>query len=306
MVNLDIDLLRAFVAVADTGGFTSASRLLHRTQSAVSMQVKRVENMVGKKVFDRRGKVVKLTSDGEILIGHARRMLKINEEAIADLVSPEIEGVVQLGIPDGYGTYYLPQVLSSFSQAYPRVKLEVRSEASGQLLDALNQGELDLALVARDSAIAGGKILWQEPIVWVGANEFTVHEKIPLPLAMWELGCVIRTCALQSLDDCGLRWNIVYCSSSLATIQAAVLAGLGIAVLGGSTVLPGMHILGTADGLPALPPSIIELHRSPASSSCAVDRLALHITDKLRAWAEPSVVNWVLSGSKHSRLTQVV
>lgn len=244
MLNLDVDLLRAFVAVADTGGFTSASRQLHRTQSAVSMQVKRIEELVGKRVFDRSGRAVKLTADGEILIGHARRMLKINEEAIADLMTPEFEGVIRLGIPDGYGTYYLPRILSSFSKTYPRIQLEVRSEYTAQLIEALNEGDLDLALTARDPAIPGGEMLWEEPIVWVGTKETPIHEEGPLPLLLFSQGCVIRARALQALDDCDLRWRMVYCSPSLAAVQAAVQAGLGIAVLGSSTVLPGMRILG--------------------------------------------------------------
>jgi DNA-binding transcriptional LysR family regulator len=291
MLNLDVDLLRAFVAVADTGGFTSAARQLHRTQSAVSMQVKRIEEMVGKRVFDRSGRSVRLTANGEILLSHARRMLKINEEAIADLVSPEIEGVVRLGIPDGYGTYYLPRILTSFSRAYPRVQLEIRSEMTGQLADSLNAGDLDLGLLVRDPSHPGGEMLWAEPINWVGSKESPIHEENPLPLSLFGQGCRLRADALNSLDDVDRRWRIVYCSPSLAAVQAAVLAGLGITVLGASTVLPGMRTLGHAEGFPTLSPSVIELHRSQTQSSPAVERLAQHITDKLRGWKDAPTSN---------------
>lgn len=286
MLNLNVDLLRAFVAVADTGGFTSASRQLHRTQSAVSMQVKRIEVMLGKRVFDRSGRSVKITADGEVLLGHARRMLKINEELAADLITTEIEGVVRLGIPDSYGTYYLPRVLSNFSQAYPRIQLEVRSELTGQLLEALDRGNMDLALVVTDQATPRGDALWSEPLVWVGMKEFSIHEQSQIPLALFPPTCTDRARSLQALDEFGLRWRMVFCSPSLAAIQAAVLAGLGIAVLTGSSVLPEMRILGPEEGFPPLLPSAVELRRSPGTSSLAIDHLAKHIIEKLKGWTE--------------------
>ena len=220
-------------------------------------------------------------------------------------MTPEFEGVIRLGIPDGYGTYYLPRILSSFSKTYPRIQLEVRSEYTAQLIEALNEGDLDLALTARDPAIPGGEMLWEEPIVWVGTKETPIHEEGPLPLLLFSQGCVIRARALQALDDCDLRWRMVYCSPSLAAVQAAVQAGLGIAVLGSSTVLPGMRILGKPEGLPALPPSIIELHCSEIHSSLAIDKLARHIRVKLKGWLVSP--NSMLSHSdyKDSELLQV-
>jgi DNA-binding transcriptional LysR family regulator len=286
MLNLDIDLLRAFVAVADTGGFTSASRQLHRTQSAVSLQVKRIEAMLGKRVFDRSSRSVKITADGEVLLGHARRMLKINEEVAADLITPEIEGVVRLGIPDSYGTYYLPRILSNFSQVYPRVQLEVKSELTGQMIKSLDRGDMDLALVVTEPAFPHGDTLWSEPLVWVGTKEFPIYDQNPLPMALFPQSCTDRSRSLQALDDFGLRWRMVFCSSSLAAIQAAALAGLGIAVLPSSSVLPGMHILGPTEGLPKLPSSAVELRRSLSAPSIAIDQLAKHIMEKLGGWTK--------------------
>ncbi len=306
MLNLDIDLLRAFVAVADTGGFTSASRLLHRTQSAVSMQVKRIEDMLNKRVFDRSGRSVKLTTDGEILISHARRMLKINEQAIEDLVTPEIEGVVRLGIPDGYGTYYLPRIFSSFSRAYPQVQLQVRCGLTGQMIDSLEAGDLDLALLVKSPSTPGGVELWAESIDWVSATESPLFEADPVPLVMFDQTCTIRANALQTLDEIGKRWHIVFFSHSLAAIQAAVLAGLGVAILGSSTVLPGMRTLGRSQGFPVLSPSIIELYRSPAQSSPNIDLLAQHITNKLRGWMNVPTPTMSRVGSLSSQLSRVI
>ena len=282
MLNLEVDLLRAFVAVADTGGFTNAARHLHRTQSAVSMQVRRLEETVGSRVFDRNGRAVKLTGKGEILLSHARRMLRINEEAVSELVTPTVEGRVRLGIPDGYGTYFLPRLLSSFSQAHPRVQLEVVCEMTAEMLAALAADDLDLALVVRDPAYPAGEVLWSESIVWAGSEEQLVHEEDPLPLALFPQGCVLRARALRALDTSGRRWRIAYCSPSLAAVQAAVLAGLGVAVLGASTLLPRMRALGPDEQFPPLPSSEIELHTAPGEPSEVATRLSEHIVQQLR------------------------
>jgi len=291
MASFDIDLLKTFVMVTDTGGFSSAARHLHRTQSAVSMQVKRIESMIGHQVFNRNGRSITLTVEGEKLLPHARQMLKINDEAIAELVTPEIEGSVRLGITDGYGTYFLPHVLSSFRQAHPRVQLEVTCDLSGKMLKELENGDLDLAILARERGESGGEMLWSEPIVWVCASEAPVHKQIPIPLALFPHGCVLRASALNALEQQNRKWHQIYSSSSLAAVQAAVLAGLAVAVIGGSTVLPGMRILNQEDGFPPLPPSILELHVASMESSRATQMLAEHISHNLKGWSDSQINN---------------
>jgi len=152
------------------------------------------------------------------------------------------------------------------------------------MLDAVHDGDLDLALVVRDPLHPDGEMLWTEPVVWVGATGLPVHEQEPLPLALFPQGCVLRARAMHALDECDRRWRVAYSSSSLAAVQAAVMAGLAVAVLGSSTLLPGMRTLGPDEDLPTMPPSDIELHRSPGDTSKAGDRLAQHIVQNLKGW----------------------
>ena len=291
MASFDIDLLKTFVTVKDTGGFSSAARHLHRTQSAVSMQVKRIESMIGHQVFNRNGRSITLTTEGEKLLPHARQMLKINDEAIAELITPEIEGSVRLGIADGYGTYFLPHVLSSFRQAHPRVQLELTCDLSGKMLKDLENGDLDLAILARDQGESGGEMLWCEPIVWVCASEVPVHKQDPIPLALFPHGCVLRASALSALEQQNQKWEQIYSSSSLAAVQAAVLAGLAVAVIGGSTVLPGMRTLNQEDGFPPLPSSIIDLNIPGVEPARITKRLAEHIRHNLKGWSDSPINN---------------
>ena len=280
--DFEIDVLRAFVAVADTGGFTSAARHLNRTQSAVSMRVRRLEDFLGKRVFDRNGRGVRLTSDGEVLLRHARSMLKLNEEAVSDLIRPEVGGVVRIALPDGYGTYFLPRVLSSFAHAHPRIELEIDCGLTDDIAAALSEGRLDLALVVREPDDPRGEFLWAEPIDWVVSDKHDVYMEDPLPLALFQHGCVLRARALKVLDASGRKWRIAYCSVSLAAIQAAVLSGLAVGVVGHSAVLPDMRVLGPEDGFAALPQSEIELRRAPVDLSVAAKHLADHIGQNLK------------------------
>ena len=282
MLNLDMDLLRAFVAVADTGGFTSAARKLHRTQSAVSMQVKRIEALLGKRVLDRSGRSVKLTNHGEILLSHARRILTSNEQAIAELVHPDIEGPVRLAIPDTYGTYYLPKVFAQFLEKYPDVQLSIESELTDDIHRDLSDGKLDLALGVRDDDHANGEYLWTERPVWAGNENSSTHEKDPLPLAMFSPTCPFRVAVLKALDECGRRWRVVFSGPSLAAVQAGVLSGFAVGAIHESTLLPGMRVLGEAEGLPELQSTVVELHRRSGELSPAADRLADHLVEYLR------------------------
>jgi DNA-binding transcriptional LysR family regulator len=279
--DFEIDVLRAFVAVADTGGFTSAARRLSRTQSAISMRVRRLEEFLGKKVLHRNGGGAQLTSDGEVLLRHARRMLELNEVAVSELIRPEIQGVVRLAIADGYGTYFLPTLLADFAKLHPRVQLEIDCCMSGDIEDGLSNGKLDLGLIVQDTYDEFTEPLWSEPIVWVGSDKQTSFDDKILPLALFQHGCVLRAQALKTLDDCGQEWRIAYCSTSLASVQAAVIAGLGVGVIGESTVLDGMQVLGPDEPFSPLQPSEIAIRRSSSGLSPAARHLADHIVKTL-------------------------
>ncbi len=285
--DLEIDVLRTFVTVADTGGFTSAARRLNRTQSAISMRMRRLEEILGRKVLNRNGSGVKLTLDGETLLRHARRMLELNEEAVSELIRPEIEGVVRLAFPDGYGTYFLPELLAEFAKVHPRVQLEIDCSMTSDIEEGLSNGKLDLGLIVEDSKNPLNESLWSEPIVWVASDKLNDFDSKTLPLALFQQGCVLRGQAIKALDGCGRDWRIAFCSSSLAAVQAAVIAGLGVGVIGDSTVLPGMQVLGPEAPFSTLRPSEIVMRRSSSDLSPAAKHLADHIVQMLGRAAKP-------------------
>ncbi|MFP6744318.1 MAG: LysR substrate-binding domain-containing protein [Alphaproteobacteria bacterium] len=180
-------------------------------------------------------------------------MLKLNEEAVSDLIRPEVEGLVRVAVPDGYGTYFLPRVLSRFAQAHPRIVLEIDCGLTDDIAAALSEGRLDVALVVRKPEDPRGEFLWAEPIDWVVSAKHEIHLEDPLPIAVFQHGCVMRARALKALDASGRKWRIAYCSVSLAAIQGAVLSGLAVGVIGHSAVLPDMRVLGPGDGFATLP-----------------------------------------------------
>ena len=278
--DLDIDLLRAFVAVADTLSFTHAAQRLDRVQSAVSMQVQRLEDIVGKRLFARHRRMVALTYEGEVLLGYARRILQLNEEALEKLGQASLEGVVRLGATD-MSTCFLPDVLSHFAQAYPRVQLEVHCDRSWHLLDAIDANELDLALVTQECGRLGGKIVRQEPLVWVAARGHLVHEADPLPLAVFAPGCAYREAALRALDASDRKWRIAYSSPSQAALKAAVWAGLAVTVMAQSTVRKDFRVLGSDEGLPSLPLFEIRLYQARDELTAPVAKLADTIVKSL-------------------------
>ncbi len=278
--NLDIDLLRAFVAVAETGSFTRAAGHLGRVQSAVSMQVKRLEEVAGQRLFDRSRRKVALSPDGEVLLGYARRMLALNQAALSDLGQAAVAGRVRLGTADT-AAYFLPGILARFAQALPRVQLEVRCDRSWHLLDALDAGELDLALVTQQGDRRGGRALRREPLVWASARGQTAHETDPLPLAVFAPGCAYRAAAMDALDRAGRAWRVAYSSTSVTGVQAAAVTGLAVGVLPQSALLKGMRVLGETDGLPPLPDYAITLHAAPGNQPAPVARLAEDIAAQL-------------------------
>lgn len=278
--DLDLDLLRAFVAVAEAQSFTRAARRLGRVQSAVSMQIKRLEDTAGRRLFARSHRGVALTDEGEILLGYARRMLLLNEEALADLGQAAIEGAVRLGVADT-AAGFLPGILSRFAQAHPRVQLEVRCDRSWHLLDAVAEGGLDLALVTQTDGRERGRVVRREPLVWAASSAHRAFEERPLPLALFAPGCAYRKAAIRALDASEWPWRIAYSSTSLDGVRAAVRAGIAVAALARSTVEKGMRILGSDAGFPPLPSYEITLHQGAGDSAPCVERLAEAIIDDL-------------------------
>ena len=226
--SIDTDVLRTFVAIADQGGFTRAGELVNRTQSAVSMQMKRLEeDVLQRQLFQRDGRQVRLTAEGQVLLGYARRILKLHSEVFNTLREPHMVGTVRIGTPDDYVMRFLPGILSRFAQSYPLVQIEVHCESSKQLL--LRQ-DLDLSIVTREPGSEIGQLLRKERFVWAEAQCFSAHEQTPLPLAMFNSDCFCRLWACNALDAAGRDYRIAYNSSSLSALMAIVSAGLAVTI----------------------------------------------------------------------------
>jgi len=250
---LDLDVLRTFVAIAETGSFTSAANAVFRTPSAVSMQIKKLEDILGCSVLSRDARSVTMTTDGEMLLGYARRLLAINREAVAKFIVPDISGVVRLGSPDDYGERVLPQVLKRFAQSHPSVAVDVVIDQSGNLRRRLEDRTLDITLVTnsyKNSSLGGGEVLLTEPIVWAGALGGCAHMREPLPVSLWEEGCAWRAAALEALGREGRNYRVAYMSAHTAGQRSAILADLAVAPLPKSFLGCDMVELTAKDGLP--------------------------------------------------------
>lgn len=285
MFDLSPNLLRTFVAVVETGSLTGAGRRVGRTQPAVTHQLNRLENMVQRPLFgpDRRNLV--LTADGEILLHYARAMLRLNEEARQRFSRPLIEGRVILGTPDLYAAYLLPEILSRFSRAYPSIELELRCRRSIYLEQALQDGELDLALVTRQPGGLEGQLVRREPLVWVTSPATHPETEEIVPLALLPEGSVYRERALEALDSAQRRWRIVSVSDSIAGLLAAVLAGLAVGVFPRCALQPAVRRLGQRDSFPSLPELDLILLRRQSQISDAANHLADYIARELSSIA---------------------
>src|ERR1700710_2238627 len=229
---LDLDLLRSFVSVVDSGGFTRAGERVHRTQSTVSQKIKRLEDDIGQPLLNRSGKDVTPTEAGERLLSYARRLLSLAEEARDVLARPSDEGAVRLGIPEDFAAYRLTELLASFSRARPGLRLDVRADQSIYLRRDLERGELDLALLKRNAGEKGGIAVWPERVHWVTSKAHPVDPAIAsVPLIGFPTGCLYRARAIHAIESAGRTWHMAYTSSSLSGIQAAVAAGLGLSIL---------------------------------------------------------------------------
>ena len=277
---IDSELLRTFVAIADQGGYTRAAEQVNRTQSAVSMQMKRLEeDVVQRSLFQRNGRQMLLTAEGELLLGYARRILRLQGEALNSLRAPHMVGLVRIGTPDDYVTRFLPGVLARFAQAFPLVQVEMHCEPSFQLLQ---RQDLDLTIVTREQGKEIGQLLRQEEVVWAQAENAMLHERSTLPLAMFNADCFCRNWACNALDTLNRDYRVAYSSPSLSAILAVVGAGLAITAQLRSLIPADMRIIGKEEGLPDMPMASIVLLRNPRSQSPVTECLAEHIAEGFR------------------------
>jgi DNA-binding transcriptional LysR family regulator len=278
---IDIDQLRTFIAIAETGSFTKAAEVVNKTQSAVSMQMKRLEERIGRPIFARDGRASKLTEDGSRLLDYARRMVKLNMETIAAFSDAGLSGRVRLGVPDDYADRYLPEIMARFSRAYPGVELSVICEPSVDLLERIDSNELDLAIITNCESKRASETFRRERLLWVTSNRHPTHMEERLPLALGRPACSWRRMAIEHLEKVKRPFRVLYTSSNAGAVAAAVLAGLAVSVLAESGLRPGMRVLTAAEGFPELPGCRIGLVRSPHESTALADALAEHIISSL-------------------------
>jgi DNA-binding transcriptional LysR family regulator len=271
--------LKSFVAIAETGTFGQAAATVSRTQSALSLQIKKLEEQLGCELFDRSGRRVLLTPQGEIFLGYARRMIQLQWEAFSRLREPDMEGEIRFGTPEDFATHYLPTVLASFRQHHPRVKLNVTCDLTLNLLDGFHRGDYEVILAKRDpQRVKGGTKVWREPLVWAAADGYMPEERLSLVLSPQP--CIYRDRALAALDRAKRSWHISYTSPSLAGTIAAVKAGIGITVLPAHMIPEGIHPIRKETKLPHLADAELALMKREELSKVA-ELFADHIVESL-------------------------
>ncbi|WP_367873938.1 LysR family transcriptional regulator [Luteolibacter sp. Populi] len=269
---LDLDLIRCFIEVAESKGFTAASRRLHLTQSAVSLKIQRLESLIGSSVFQRTSRTLELTPEGDLLLAYGRRLLALNHEMLDRISRVADTGSLRLGVMQQFGQQFLPTLLSEFNRTHPDVELSVEVGMTGELLAGLESDRFDLVVGAAGrsgSSFHEDRVLLREKLAWVQSTQTALKPgTTPLPLVLFPAPCGYRKTALDLLERAGRPWRIAYSSASLPSIQAAIQAGLGIGVLAKSAILPGMKAVGPKADLPPMPDVSIAIYsrRSPSNA----------------------------------------
>ena len=287
-LGLDPDLLRAFVFIAEEGSFTRAALRVGRTQSAVSMQVQRLEGVLGQRLLSRgKGGAVQLTPHGQFLLLRARDLLALNDEIWRSFRAPSVHGTVRLGIPDDYALRYLPQILKRFAESHPSVQVDVLCLPSSDLVQRLRAGELDLTLCSDGVEPPGWPAtpLWRGPLAWITSTRYAPHREDPLPVALASDHCIWRLQALRALEGAGRPYRIAYRSATQIGTHAPVLAGLAVTVSTTSWLPDGLRPLRPDEGLPPLPEFGILMLRGAEARQPVTDALAAYIADTFKAEA---------------------
>jgi DNA-binding transcriptional LysR family regulator len=285
--NLDMDVLRTFVTGFELGSFARAAERLGRSQSAVSTQLRRLEDQIGQPLVRKSGRGLALTAAGESLLSYAKRLLDLNDEAVESIRGADVEGWARLGLPQDFAESWLPTVLNRFSRAHPKIRIEVQVDRSGPLIDKTVKGELDIALTW-DAGVQSPHVerVVDIPITWIGSPEWPGAGSLngdPLPIAAFDPPCTFRSAAIEALDAAGLPWRLVFTSPSLSGLWAAAAGGLGVTARTAINLPKTLVILDpAATGLPTLPVVSLYLHRADSEPVSAVERLAAILLDTIR------------------------
>jgi DNA-binding transcriptional LysR family regulator len=273
LVSLDIRMLRSLISFVDTGSITETARRLGRTQPAITLQLQRLEELAGKSLFHHEGRRVTLTAAGDVVLTYAKSILRLHDELLSQLATPEIEGHVVLGTPDLYAAFMLPSILAVFRKAFPRIKLELNCALSTPLVALVKRGQVDVALVTRMNDFTGGQVVRQEQLIWMTGEHSSAHEEDPVPLALLPPGNIYRDHAIERLESIGRKWRIACMSESVGGLQAAAFAGMAVTVLGRSALVPRMREIGKREALPALPKIDLLLYKASGATSPAANAL---------------------------------
>ncbi|WP_337266184.1 LysR substrate-binding domain-containing protein [Oryzifoliimicrobium ureilyticus] len=274
---LDIDQLHTFIAIVDSGSFTKAADRVFKTQSAVSMQMRRLEERIGKQLFIKDGRGNRLSTEGEKLLNYARRIIRLNNEAIAAFDDNRLEGSLRIGTPDDYAERFMPEIIGRFAKTHPNVELFISCEPSVDLAERIQRGELDIALVTHNPRERVSEVVRTEPLCWVSSANHPLPDDAPVPLAVGRRDCVWRQQAAAALNAVGREHQILFTSWSCTVIAAAVLSGLAVSVMPESALRPGMKVLSQADGFPPLPPVQIGIMKRPGVSLSLMNAITAHI-----------------------------
>lgn len=284
---MDRELLRAFVAVAETEGFSAAANMLNRTQSAVSLQIKRLEERVGATLFHRTSRTVALTEKGARLLPFARQLLHLEEQARASIAPEPSREVIRFGLTEEHATAYLPHILNVMARAHPGAQIRIVCGISSGLVQAFQDGKLDLVLAVRHQPIQTGRILGVEPMLWVAKESFEAPPHAPLPLVLNPEGCIFRAHALAAIGGVGRTWREPYVSGSPTGVNVAVQSGLALTIKTPRSVPDGCVDIGDRLGLPQLGLAEIEMHVSPAHIGDAFQTLVQEVDQVCREGTEP-------------------
>jgi len=278
---LDLDQLQSFCAIADCGSFTEAARRVNKTQSAVSMQIKRLEERLGRSLLTRDGRTVALTPHGEVLYARARKMLRTNAEILDHFSAGDLAGSIRFGVPDDYAVRLLPVILSSFQRTHPRIAVDVSCMASEHLLEDMRSGRYDIIVFTQGTSQSFGELFRTEKMFWVASHGGQALASEPLPIACGPQPCIWRKDAFEALDRSGTEYRVAYTSSNATAISSAVLSDLAVGFLPESALQPGMRVVPEEHGLPRLGDAQIALMRASHAYGGIYDALANHIIESM-------------------------
>ena len=297
--DLDLDLIRCFLTVVESGGFTQASKRLHITQSGITLKIKRLEEQLKCRLFRRTVKPLELSSEGEIVLGYARRLLDLNHEMVQRVAKPRKEATLRLGVVDHFGPQLLPQWLAEFKTLFPKTKIISDLGLTHDLLKELEDDNFDLVIASAGYTAMGEykmassiqeTLLQKEQMLWVKAHDSEIDPTTdPVPLVMFGAKCRFRPIALEALQKAGRTYEIMFVAGSLNAVQNGVAADLGISVLSPLSLSPGLEVLGNDSSLPELPSADLAIYSRKKPSHPLIPRLAAFLVESVAAWEARSL-----------------